>query len=128
MAGCQLLDLHAPLGTGHHDRALSDAINGYSYEELLRNRNPLLHQYFVDLLALRPCLRRDKGHAKHLFGYVLHGVRRVCNANPSPFSAAAGMDLGLEHPLIPPALLGNSPGFFGISDHRTLGHGDREFR
>ncbi len=115
--GGHLLDIHAALGGGHDGDPAGGAIEQEAQVELAGDVTALFDVDPLDLLARGPRLMGDQIHPEHLIGGRFDLAVGLDHLHAAALTAAAGVDLGLDHPHRPAQLL---------SGHRRLAGRERD--
>src|SRR5690606_3388560 len=95
---CDFLDVHPSFGRRDEGHARGGAIDKTGKVELARDVAAFLDIQTADDPALGACLMRHQVHAEHAFGLGTDVVDRLHDLDAAALAAAAGMDLGLDHP------------------------------
>ena len=95
--GCHLLNIHAPVLTGHDNHGSRGPVHEQAQVKLLLDLLPCFDKQLFHGPAFRPGLVGHQGHAQHLSGQGFHLFFRVGQLDAAAFSPAPGMDLGLDH-------------------------------
>ena len=91
-----LLDVHTALGRRHHDDATDAAVEQHREVVLVVEREALLDEQALHLLALGARLLRDELHAEDLLDPVLGLGARLRDLHAAALTAATGVDLRLD--------------------------------
>jgi hypothetical protein len=100
-----LLDIHAAFGRRHHGDAAGGAVEQHAEVVLVLDREALLDEQALDLLALGAGLRRDELHPEDLL-HGLFGIRaRLRDLHAAALAATTCVNLRLDDDDLGAALL-----------------------
>ena len=107
--GRHLLDVHAAIGGGHDDHPLVLAIHQGAQVELTVAGGGLLDQELADGQPGGAGLAGHQPTTQQAGGLALHGVEAIRHHHATGLATSAGMDLGLDHPLLAAEFLRQGP-------------------
>src|SRR6185369_9826391 len=95
--GRDLFDIHPACGGGHEYVSSGHTVERDPKIKLFVDRQTFFDQQSLDLTSLGAGLMRHEHHAEHLRGDLFCLCRRLGKLYTAAFTAAAGMDLGLNN-------------------------------